>query len=115
MSIEDDAHRAVRAFFLGETGWFGPYQVTSQPCLSLRYDGLWLLLQRESGEVIWFPPFRGRKPIDLAFNAAEQVTGLTLSVESNHAGLGGIVSEFPLGPLGLAALHASLTTTTVGD
>lgn len=107
MSIEDDAHRAVRAFFLGETGEFGPYTVHLDHWLTLRYDGLWLLGQLESGEVIWFSPFRGRKPMDLAFNAAEQVTGLTLSVESN--------SGFLLGPLGLAALRASLTTTTVGD
>ncbi len=107
MSIEDDARRAVRAFFLGQTGEFGPYTVQHDKWVVLRYDGSWLLGQLSDGDVVWFSPFRDRMRMKEVFDAAEQITGLPLSVSNG--------SEFLLGPLGLAAFRAYLTTTTVGD
>lgn len=121
MSIEDDARNAVFALLRGDTdGKYGDFYIRDAEFahtanyVALRYPkphSGWAL-RVIAGEVEWWPAFDAWEGHSDVVRAFEQITGIELRCSGRRS-----AAYTALGPLGLAALRASLdltpTTTTV--
>lgn len=112
MTMRDDARRAVHAFFHEETGQFGPYTVGY---LNAQRANYYVSLQLEHEESGWILRLN---PSLICWNDAKRIAQdiLVFRVLRSDYGIpmpppfNGTTTYTMLGPLGLAALRASLTT-----
>lgn len=109
-----DADAILLAFLRGEQSTIGPYKITENVSLGeigmcIAYDNIWAVGTRGGALVVWFDLSRPAERVLLG--AVERLTGVSLlRVPTEGENL---LSATVLGPLGLAALRASLTTTVV--
>lgn len=112
MTMQDDARRAVHAFFREEVGHFGPYMVSylnaerasKHVSFQLEHEASGWILRLNPSLICWNDAKKIAQDI-LVFRVLRSDYGIPTPPPFNWT-----TTYTMLGPLGLAALRASITT-----